>query len=161
MIWLRKFLKNTQGSYVTLFVVLIALFSFTLLVSEYMRFIDHREEVESIIQRSLNVSMEFTLRDAVRRDHETMINTTALWQQFDQYLRADTASVSGSYPRYTKTALDGSVIWRIEFTSRSAPSGYDPYGIVTGNIFISPRLELIRGEIAFPFSIRSRSRRIE
>ena len=157
---LHRMHSDQRGYFVGTALAVFFLIAFSLFFAEYFRIMDHREEVENIIQRGINVALEDTLRDPQRWDFRTEVDGVALLQRLNTYLRSE----MGLDNQLRRRATDGRVVFQIVFTHQHVYLGAgtdNPHLSVEGNVVITSYLSFIAGDIALPFRIRSRSFRMD
>ena len=155
---LRRFIHKQEG-YVEFFVILYCLIAFAGLCAEYFRVIDLREEAENIIQRGINIAIERTLLETERRDFFIRIDPDATTESFYRYLH-DSANLDGSYRMVSSSGVE---VWRLEdlsFTHRDE-FNYETQFTVKGKICTSSILSIFTGSIEFPFTISSKTVRLD
>ena len=160
---IKSFLSDERGSFISLFIIIFCLFMVVAVSQEYARLADHRDEVESILQRGVNSTLEDMLRDTMRWDYQSVLtgNANTVRQRLDRYLRAE-MNLQGGWPNYRRVASTGEVVWRLVFTDfiPGTATG-NPFIQVRGSLFVGSILTIIDTEYEFPFNVRSRNFRLD
>ncbi|MFT9494511.1 MULTISPECIES: TadE/TadG family type IV pilus assembly protein [Thermotaleaceae] len=152
----RRILQNRRGD-TFIFILILVFFILTLsaILIEYFRMESLYQQVEYVLQRGVNSSVEYAMMDEYRKDGYARLNSALakekLYEYFHQSMNLDT--------RLNKYAGEE---WVYELEIKNIKATDNPPRLTLDGVIKTRSIfNFLTGEVKLPFSISSVNNRIE
>ncbi|AOT68761.1 hypothetical protein [Geosporobacter ferrireducens] len=152
---IKGILKNCRGD-TFVFILILVFFILTLsaILIEYFRMESLYQQVEYVLQRGVNSSVEYAMRDEYRRDGYALLDTEAAEEKLYEYLH-ESMGLDSEMNKYAGEEWN----YRLEIQSIHATES-PPRLTLDGEIKTRSIFSFLTGEVQLPFSISSVNTRI-
>ncbi|SHJ20321.1 hypothetical protein SAMN02745975_01515 [Geosporobacter subterraneus DSM 17957] len=152
---IKGILKNCRGD-AFVFILILVFFILTLsaILIEYFRMESLYQQVEYVLQRGVNSSVEYAMRDEYRRDGYALLDTEAAEEKLYEYLH-ESMGLDSEMNKYAGEEWN----YRLEIQSIHATES-PPRLTLDGELRTRSIFSFLTGEVRFPFSISSVNTRI-
>ena len=152
---LRKFLNNRQGD-IFVFMLILTFFIITLsaILIEYFRMESLYQQVEYVIQRGVNTSVEYAMLDEYRRDGYSRIDSAKAEDTLYTYFH-ESMGLDSNLNKYA----DNQWVYQLEIESIDA-TDEPPRLTLNGVLKTRSIFSFLTGEVRLPFTISSVNNRI-
>jgi hypothetical protein len=152
----KQILKNRKGD-TFVFIIILVFFILTLAVIliEYYRMESLYQQIEYVLQRGVNSSVEYAVRDEYRKDGYVLLDTAAAEEALYTYLHENMELDSG-----LNKYVGGEWMYELEIKNIHATES-PPRLTFDGVLRTRSIFSLLPGEVRLPFSISSINRRTE
>jgi hypothetical protein len=153
---IKRILQNRKGD-TFIFIIILVFFILTLsaILIEYFRMESLYQQVEYVIQRGVNTSVEYGMRDEYRRDGCALLAAEAAEERLYEYLHESMELDSGM----NKYAGD-EWVYELEIQSVNVTES-PPRLTLDGVIRTRSIFNFLTGEVRLPFHISSVNNRIQ
>ena len=153
---LHRILNNRQGS-AFVFILIIVFFILTLaaILIEYFRMESLYQQVEYVLQRGVNTSVEYAMLDEYRRDGYGRMDSALAEETLYAYFQ-ENMGLDSELNKY----IDGQWVYQLEVQSIDA-SDAPPQLTLKGSLKTRSIFSILTGEVRLPFAISSVNNRIE
>ena len=149
-------LKNQKGDILFfIFIIIFVIMTLSAMIIEYFRLETMYQKVEYQLQRGVNTAVEYAILDEYRRDFDLKMDTVAVQQELYDYF-----SQSMGLDRDLNKYADSKFLYQLRIRNISVAES-PPRLIIEGWIRTQSIFSFLSGEIRLPFTISSRSARID
>lgn len=147
---IKEVLKNRRGD-AFVFILILVFFILTLaaILIEYFRMESLYQQVEYVLQRGVNSSVEYAMRDKYRRDGSALLDKEAAEKRLDEYLH-ESMGLDSELNKYAGNAWN----YRLEIQGVHAVES-PPRLTLDGEIKTRSIFSFLTGDVRLPFSISS------
>lgn len=147
--------RKCSGTILTMIMVFFMI-TFIVTVGEFYRIHILQQDIEYLLQRSVNCAVEFAMGDSYRQDKIVNLNVALAKKEFYKYLSED-AGLDSSFRKFK----DGKMTYRLYFSSVAGSS--NPAELtVKGRAEADSLFAFLTGaKIKIPFNISSTNYRVD
>ncbi len=147
---IKAILKNRRGdTFVFIFILVFFILTLAAILIEYFRMESLHQQVEYVLQRGVNSSVEYALRDEYRRDGYTLLDTEAAEERLYEYLHVS-MGLDSELNKYAGEEWN----YRLEIKNVQATES-PPRLTLAGEIKTRSIFNFLTGEVRLPFTISS------
>jgi len=152
----KRIMNNRKGD-VFVFVLILVFFILTLAVIliEYFRMESLYQQVEYVLQRGVNDSVEYAMLDEYRRDGYSRMDSDLAEERLYEYLH-ESMGLNSELDKYA----GGQWVYKLEIDSLNATDA-PPQLTLKGTLKTRSIFSFLTGEVRLPFTISSVNNRIE
>lgn len=153
---LRRIVQERKGD-TFVFIVILVFFILTLsaILIEYFRMESLYQQVEYVLQRGVNSSVEYAMRDEYRKDGDGRLDTERAKAAIYTYMH-DSMGLDGGMNRYSGNQW----AYRLEIKELSATES-PPRLTLDGVLETRSIFSFLAGEVCLPFRLSSTNTRTE
>ncbi len=150
-----RIMNNRKGD-AFVFILILVFFILTLaaILIEYSRMESLYQQVEYVLQRGVNDSVEYAMLDEYRRDGYSRMDSALAEETLYEYLH-ESMGLNSELDKYT----DGQWVYELEFESLDATDD-PPRLTLKGALKTRSIFSFLTGEVRLPFTISSVNNRI-
>jgi len=152
----KRILQNRRGD-TFIFILILVFFILTLsaILIEYFRMESLYQQVEYVIQRGVNSSVEYAMMDEYRRDGYAQLDSSLAKEKLYEYLH-ENMKLDAGLNKYA----DEEWVYELEIKNINATDN-PPRLTLDGVLKTHSIFNFLTGEVKLPFSISSVNNRIE
>ena len=152
----RRIMNNRKGD-AFVFILILVFFILTLaaILIEYFRMESLYQQVEYVLQRGVNDSVEYAMLDEYRRDGYSRMDSALAEETLYEYLH-ESMGLNSELDKYA----DGQWVYKLEIESLDATDD-PPRLTLKGALKTRSIFSFLAGEVRLPFTISSINNRIE
>lgn len=151
----KRIINNRKGD-AFVFILILVFFILTLaaILIEYFRMESLYQQVEYVLQRGVNDSVEYAMLDEYRRDGYSRMDSALAEETLYKYLH-ESMGLNSELDKYT----DGQWVYELEIESLDATDD-PPRLTLKGALKTRSIFSFLTGEVRLPFTISSVNNRI-
>jgi hypothetical protein len=151
----RRIMNNRKGD-AFVFILILVFFILTLaaILIEYFRMESLYQQVEYVLQRGVNDSVEYAMLDEYRRDGYSRMDSALAEETLYEYLH-ESMGLNSELDKYA----DGQWVYKLEIESLDATDD-PPRLTLKGTLKTRSIFSFLTGEVQLPFTISSVNNRI-
>jgi hypothetical protein len=151
----RRIMNNRKGG-AFVFILILVFFILTLaaILIEYFRMESLYQQVEYVLQRGVNDSVEYAMLDEYRRDGCSRMDSALAEETLYEYLH-ESMGLDSDLNKYA----DGQWVYKLEIESMDATDD-PPRLTLKGSLKTRSIFSFLTGEVRLPFTISSVNNRI-
>lgn len=151
----RRIMNNRKGD-AFVFILILVFFILTLaaILIEYFRMESLYQQVEYVLQRGVNDSVEYAMLDEYRRDGYSRMDSALAEETLYEYLH-ESMGLNSELDKYA----DGQWVYKLEIESMDATDD-PPRLTLKGSLKTRSIFSFLTGEVRLPFTISSVNNRI-
>ncbi len=151
----RRIMNNRKGD-AFVFILILVFFILTLaaILIEYFRMESLYQQVEYVLQRGVNDSVEYAMLDEYRRDGYSRMDSALAEETLYEYLH-ESMGLNSELDKYA----DGQWVYKLEIESIDATDN-PPRLTLKGALKTRSIFSFLTGEVRLPFTISSVNNRI-
>lgn len=152
----RRIMNNRKGG-AFVFILILVFFILTLaaILIEYFRMESLYQQVEYVLQRGVNDSVEYAMLDEYRRDGYSRMDSALAEETLYEYLH-ESMGLNSELDKYA----DGQWVYKLEIESLDV-TDEPPRLTLKGALKTRSIFSFLTGEVRLPFTISSVNNRIE
>jgi len=151
----RRIMNNRKGdAFVFILILIFFILTLAAILIEYFRMESLYQQVEYVIQRGVNDSVEYAMLDEYRRDGHSRMDSTLAEETLYEYLH-ESMGLDSDLNKYA----DGQWIYKLEIESLDATDD-PPRLTLKGSLKTRSIFSFLTGEVRLPFTISSVNTRI-
>lgn len=152
----KRIMNNRKGD-AFMFILILVFFILTLaaILIEYFRMESLYQQVEYVLQRGVNDSVEYAMLDEYRRDGCSRMDSALAEETLYEYLH-ESMGLDSDLNKYA----DGQWVYQLEIESMDATDD-PPRLTLKGSLKTRSIFSFLTGEVRLPFTISSVNNRIE
>lgn len=152
----RRIMNNRKGD-AFVFILILVFFILTLaaILIEYFRMESLYQQVEYVLQRGVNDSVEYAMLDEYRRDGYSRMDSALAEETLYEYLH-ESMGLNSELDKYA----DGQWVYKLEIESLNTTDN-PPRLTLKGALKTRSIFSFLTGEVRLPFTISSVNNRIE
>ena len=152
----KRIMNNRKGD-AFMFILILVFFILTLaaILIEYFRMESLYQQVEYVLQRGVNDSVEYAMLDQYRRDGCSRMDSALAEETLYEYLH-ESMGLDSDLNKYA----DGQWVYQLEIESMDATDD-PPRLTLKGSLKTRSIFSFLTGEVRLPFTISSVNNRIE
>lgn len=151
-----KHIMNNRKGDAFMFILILVFFILTLaaILIEYFRMESLYQQVEYVLQRGVNDSVEYAMLDEYRRDGYSRMDSALAEETLYEYLH-ESMGLNSELDKYA----DGQWVYKLEIESMDATDD-PPRLTLKGSLKTRSIFSFLTGEVRLPFTISSVNNRI-
>jgi hypothetical protein len=152
---IKRILQNRKGdAFVFVLILIFFIMSLAVILTEYFRMESLYQEVEYVLQRGVNSSVEYAMMDDYRRDGYARMDTAVAEEKLYKYLH-ESVGLDSDLNKYAGNQW----VYRLEIESIDA-TDEPPCLTLKGVLKTRSIFGFLAGEVRLPFTISSVNHRI-
>lgn len=152
----RQHITNRRGdSFLFMIILVFLILTLAVILTEYFRMESLYQQVEYVLQRGVNSSVDYAMLDEYRKDGCGRMDGNLAVDMLYQYFQEEMGLDAG-----LNKYIDGQWVYTLEIQSIDA-SDEPPKLTLTGDLKTRSIFSFLNGEIRLPFTVASANNRIE
>lgn len=150
-------LKSNRGDgLIFVFIIIFVVFTLTAMVIEYYRMDTMYEQIDYVLRRGMDSSVEYAMLDEYRRDRYARMDGTLAQEKLYEYLY-ESMKLDRDLNKYSD---EGQWVYTLEIESLTATDD-PPRLVLKGYLRTRSIFSFLTGEIHLPFTLTSGNTRID
>ena len=151
----KRIMNNRKGdAFVFILILVFFILTFAAILIEYFRMESLYQQVEYVLQRGVNTSVEYAMLDEYRRDGYGRMDSALAEETLYAYFQ-ESMGLDSELNKY----IDGRWVYELEIQSIDA-SDTPPRLTLIGELKTRSIFSFLTGEVRLPFTISSSNNRI-
>ncbi len=150
-------LKSNRGDgLIFVFIIIFVIFTLTAMVIEYYRMDTMYQQIDYVLRRGMDSSVEYAMLDEYRRDRYARMDGTLAQEKLYEYLY-ESMKLDRDLNKYSD---EGQWVYTLEIESLTATDD-PPLLVLKGYLRTCSIFSFLTGEIRLPFTLTSGNIRID
>lgn len=150
-------LKNKRGDgLIFVFIIVFVIFTLTAMVVEYYRMDTMYQQIDYVLRRGMDSSVEYAMLDEYRRDRYARMDSALAQEKLYEYLY-ESMKLDRDLNKYSD---EGQWVYTLEIESLTAADD-PPLLVLKGYLRTRSIFSFLTGEIRLPFTLTSGNIRID
>ncbi|MEN3005962.1 hypothetical protein [Dehalobacterium formicoaceticum] len=149
-------LKTKRGDgLIFVFIIIFVILTLTAMVIEYYRMDTMYQQIDYVLRRGMDSSVEFAMLDEYRRDRYAKMDSTLAQEKLYEYLH-ESMKLDQDLNKYS----EGQWVYALEIESLTATDD-PPRLMIKGYLRTRSIFSFLSGEVRLPFTLTSGNTRID